>query len=148
MGPAATEELRDVVYDAGETVAALVKHNAPKNTGELKDHIAHKEANDGLTTLVGVGAEHAKIKSGFNDVKLTYKQDGNLNKTSVRNLNVRWQMYKALWHEFGTKGAPERNIPPQKASHFHQRAYDMAAPGIRTRAQKALTNVIRKASRG
>ena len=151
------KELKKVVSDSGKTLENLVRAKAPVQEGELREAVSHKVSSDGFTVMAGVSARHAR---GFKTVKArrvgkVTKGTRRLSKATIRNKNARWQLYKALWHEFGTKGGTYRHrdgstrkIHAQRASHFHQRAYDEAAPRIKADARRAIKIALRDASQG
>ncbi len=159
LEPEATQELKNVTIEAGEMLKFLVLGNVQANgliwTGDMAQWVDSKLSGDKLTVVVGVGAGNAHIrKNGFAGVTAKYTASGNLTKATVRNRDARWAMYKALWAEFGTKGASFSyngravTIPPQPATNFHQKAFDQAAPRIRQQAGLALKNILRDAVNG
>ena len=149
LEPEASEELQNVVLEAGEMLQFLILGSAPVMSGDLRDHVGYKLSRDKLTVLAGVGANSASIqKIGFGESKTRYTKAGNESSASLRDKADRWALYKALWAEFGTKGSPAHGIPAQPATHFHQKAFDQASPRIRAQATSAISKALKKASSG
>jgi len=83
--------------------------------GDLQYQMEIAYGRDGLTAVVGPGAKAVKIsKSPFN-TKLY---------VSEKSKYGAWQFFKGYWLEFGTKGYPKDNIPPQPARPYLNPAYD------------------------
>lgn len=102
-------------------------------TGDMIRSITYSLGRDGMTALIGPGADRLKVtKSPFNTTLYKTKKD----KESAFNF------FKAYWFEFGTKGYPKRNIPPQVPKPFMNPAWDMNKDNlikdIRKQVAKAL----------
>lgn len=156
LEPETTAELKGLVETTGAMLAGAVAANAPRDSGDMAKHVGYKVSRDGLTVYAGVGAGNLHIqKNGFGAVKTKLTKAGNETKATIRNKAARWALYKALWHEFGTKGAKASRIGkgkrkgaataagrPQPASHFHQRAYDAVMPAMKGRIRGAVQKAI------
>lgn len=67
---------------------------------------------------------------------------------SKRNKALMFEYFKGYWIEFGTKGAPKKNIPPQPARPFMQPAYDLNESWILGRVKAGINKALDRASRG
>ncbi|NBN64147.1 HK97 gp10 family phage protein [Pannonibacter tanglangensis] len=85
----------------------------PVRTGDLAAALSAQVDGDGLRARIGL-----------------------LSRTAARE-QFYWQFI-----EFGTKGSPERNIPPMPASPFMGPALDLNAPGIAARIGRATGGVL------
>lgn len=147
LDPEVKSQVASAIETSGARLAARVTGNAPSLTGELRQQIGYKVSRDKLTVVAGVGAGNAHIqKSGFGGVVIKKTKSGAKTKVTIRNEKARWNLYKALWHEFGTKGG--NGAPPQSASHFHQRAFDAEEGAIKSRVQGAVSKALQMAVNG
>ena len=147
LDPETTKNVATAIEQAGVSLARRVRSNAPRDTGDLIEQIGYKVSRDKLTVVAGVGAGNAHIqKSGFSGVAVKRTKSGSKTKVTIRNENARWQLYKALWHEFGTKGSSD--LPPLPASHFHQRAFDSEEKAIKRKVQGAVSRALTVAASG
>ena len=109
------------------------------DSGDMISSISIKYARDGLTAVVGPGADVIKVnKSPFNT---------NLYVSAKSKWHAA-QFFKAYWAEFGTKGDPSRNIPPQRATYFMAKAYDMNKRRIRRDIDHAVDVTLTNLARG
>lgn len=88
-------EVQDAVLEAGTMVYRDMVAAAPRETGNLAQSIQIKRSPDKLVVRVGFVSKKAK-------------RDG----------------FYARFHELGTKGSPEHNIPPLPARPFIAPALD------------------------
>lgn len=100
--------------------------------GDMIASIGIKYGRDGLTAVIGPGAE---------DLHLT-------GKTSIRGKEARWNFNKGLWAEFGTKGDPKRNIPRIPPAPFMNPAYEMNAKHIQKDVHRAVEIALERAASG
>lgn len=110
----------DAVEDALKAVQADAIRFVAKDTGETASLIEYKQSSDRLTGVVGPGAKSAAVKKAAAGSAWATRSS-KLSKVSKRKLMA---FFKGYWLEFGTKGAPDRNIPPQPARPFMQPAWD------------------------
>ena len=109
------------------------------STGETLRSITYKISRDKLTAVIGPGAAKVKItKNPFDTTQ--YKT-----KPSKREA---WNFFKGYWFELGTKGAPDRNIPPQRARPFMNPAYDVNKEELTRRVRKAVAIALKEAASG
>lgn len=109
------------------------------DTGDMIASIAIKYGRDGLTAVIGPGAEVIKInKSPFNTT--LYVSD--------KSKYMAWQFFKGYWAEFGTKGSAKHNIPAQQARPFMQPAYDSNKAAYSKSVRAAVKNALEQASGG
>lgn len=122
LEPEATKEIKakiargaqDIKDDAVRGARNLDKPGV--GTGEMIRSITYTFGRDGMTALIGPGADRLKVsKSPFNTTLYKTKRDK----------EAAFNFFKAYWFEFGTKGYPKRNIPPQPARPFMNPAWDM-----------------------
>ena len=73
---------------------------------------------------------------------------GEIIKMSAANKALLFQFYKGYWHEFGTKGSPENNIPPLPARPFMNPAYQMNEEYGKQQVRAAVKLALERASRG
>lgn len=127
-------------------IAEDAKANAPELTGETKESIEAIVSRDGLTSTIGPGARALRStrRQGFS-VFATRALNLNLSKRNTRLLRA---FYKAYWYEFGTKGNPAKNIPPQPAQPFMGPAYDANAEAMKADIRRAIRTTLERASRG
>jgi HK97 gp10 family phage protein len=151
--PAITKSLRSAIQDGANRIAHTAAALAPADTGELRMSIQTKVSSDGLTAIIGPGARAAEILrsktgSSFGTKSKRGKSAGK--KVSLSRLNKRLLMsfYKAYWIEYGTKGAPKRNIPPQPARPFMTPAFDINKSYISNKVKAAINSILEQASNG
>lgn len=142
IDPEATEAVRVAIAEGVQAIELDAVQLVPKDTGDLARSIQHKVSRDGLTAIVGPGANAAEIVrrkagSAFNvrGVKLSNK-----------NKELMFQFFKGYWIERGTKGNPKKNIPPQPPRPFMKPAYDMNKQWILGRVKKGIANALAKAA--
>lgn len=144
--PAATQELRDTVEDGAQKIHFDALTLVPRDEGDLARSIAYKLGRDGLTAVIGPGAENAKLRK--NKAHVGYVVAASGVRMSKANKDRLWQYFKGYWVEFGTKGSPRHNIPPQPPRPFMNPAYLMNRDWIKRDASKAIGKALERASRG
>lgn len=151
--PRILREATDVIRDGLNRIQRDAMALVPVDQGDLQASIDVKLSRDRLAGIVGPGVKAADIVrrrtgSAFGSVVRRGKKRGQKIRLIGRNRQALWQFYKGYWVEFGTKGAPRRNIPPQPARPFMRPAYDRNRAWIRMRWKRAVTNVLERVSRG
>lgn len=148
IDPEITQEVRDLVESAGKKIASDIKSNSAHlvDSGDMIESIGYKVSRDGLSVVAGVEAEATKIILGA--IKGTRKKSGKLTLATQRKIKTRMNVYKAIWHEFGTKGSSRHNIPPIHPQRMHQRAFDANAPGLKKKFSAAIEKALRGAANG
>lgn len=106
-------------------------------TGDMLQSIAVKKGRDGLTAVIGPGAKAITVSKSPFDTTMYVTQKSKF---------LAWQFFKAYWLEFGTKGTPERNIPPQPATPFVQPAWDSNKGWLIKEVKTAVSRAIARAS--
>lgn len=117
MGPGTTKPVQREIADGADRILARMLSRVRRRTGRLAGLLRRRVARDGLTARIGLLTKRAE-RLGFH----------------------------ARFQEFGTRGSPERNIPPQPADPFIGPAVDAEAPGIVRKARRAIDQVLRRAS--
>lgn len=153
VDPSITTELRNAVRDGANMIARTAATLAPMDTGELRLSIETNVSRDGMTAIVGPGARAAEIlrvRTGSQFGRVVAKGKNRGRKVNLSRMNKRLLMsfYKGYWAEFGTKGNPKRNIPPQPARPFMGPAYDINKGAIRSRTQRDINRILARASSG
>ena len=147
LDPETKKNVATAIEQTGIALARGVRARTPRDTGAMIAEVGYKVSRDKLTVVAGVGAGNASIqKIGFGEVVVKRNKSGAKTKVTIRNEKARWNLYKALWHEFGTKGG--NGAPPQPASHFHQRAFDAEEDAIKSRVQGAVSRALEMAVNG
>lgn len=131
-----------------EMVAATAAANVPRDSGDLAANIDVALSSDGLAGVAGPSAKNAKVKKalskGATSVFATRASGGKVISTGTKKKI--FQFFKGYWIEFGTKGSPERNIPPQPARPFMQPAWDINSAAIKRRLKKAIDQQLKRAA--
>ena len=141
LEPEITKEIKDDLERGANNIAndaAVYAYSLGLyDTGDMIDSIEVNMGRDGLTAVIGPGAKRIKIsKSPFNTT--LYVKD--------KDKHAALQFFKAYWAEFGTKGAPNRNIPPQPATPFMNPSYDANKGDIMKDLDKSIGDALRIAS--
>lgn len=119
LEPDATEGIRKALTEGAEAMHYDMLSNIPKDTGETAQHLSYKVARDGLTARVGF--------IGKKDV------EGG---------------YVARFIEYGTKGHPAKNIPPQPARPFMRPAFDNNKAWMLKQINKAIERTLQVLASG
>lgn len=113
--------IKPAIKQAAASIEASAKAYAPKDTGELMRAIKSKVSGDGMSAVIGPYANAAIVNSVVKGTAFNNKGGGVLTELDKKK---KFQFFKGYWIEFGTKGAPDRNIPAQPARPFMQPAFD------------------------
>lgn len=137
--PETTKSLRATFAEGAEAIAqdarGIAYSKGIQDQGDMIHSIEVKMGRDGLTAVIGPGAKRVRIsKSPFNTT--LYVKD--------KDKYEAWQFFKGYWAEFGTKGTPDRNIPPQAPRPFMQPAYDLNKQKISWGVKKGVSGVLVK----
>lgn len=146
-------ELQEPVRQAVKNTAEAIKQDAimlaPIDEGDLVRSIDYKIGRDGFTAVVGPGAKAAEIaRSKGGSAFATRDLRGEIIKMSAANKHLLFQFFKGYWHEFGTKGSPERNIPPLPARPFMNPAFFLNEEYGKQQVRAAVKQALERASRG
>jgi len=119
--------VRPAMENAAQAVKSDMVSLMPELTSNLKHRVAYKLSPDGMAALIGPEADR------FNVVARYRKKYGVLGVSSegkvatVATQDKVADIASVFYFRFldsGTKGAPDRNIPPQPALNIRQRALD------------------------
>ena len=144
VAPAVTEEIAEELRIGAERVALDARGLAPRDQGDLAAAIERKESNRGLSQAVGPGVRgYEADRRGRRRVLR-----GLTGTISAASRDLLFQFSKGLWHEFGTKGDPERNVPPLPATPFMGPAFRLNVGRIRQRVRRAIRTTLDRVSRG
>lgn len=139
IDPETTAGVKESIQRGAEAIETdiLINGQAHRITGDMLGSVAIKYGRDKLTAVIGPGASSISVnKSPFSTT---------LYVTNTSKFNA-WQFFKAYWIEFGTKGAPSRNIPPQPAKPFVQPAWDSNKTWLISDVKAAVKKAIQRAS--
>lgn len=125
-------------------IEASAKMFVPKDTGDLMRSINHKVSGDGMAAVVGPWAKSAIVASLVKGGIFNNKGGGEM---SALDKKKKFQFFKGYWIEFGTKGAPDRNIPPQPARPFMQPAFDANKSAGLSRVKSAVDKQLKDVAR-
>lgn len=138
MDPEITDGIKTEISSIAKEMETAMLGMVPVDQGDLAETIAHKLGRDGLTAVVGPGAASAQIKRGMKMSQQKYKKDGTVTASTARNNNVRFQLYKAHWIEFGTK--------KKAARPFIQPAFDINKDRFKRNVRAAVKKAIDEAA--
>lgn len=111
-------------------------------TGDMLNSMSYNISKDGFTAVIGPGAKNAKIfKAVFGD-----KAEGSYKTKAAKQ--DRMNIMKGFWVEFGTKGAPEFDIPPMPPRPFMNPAWDANKDKLRDRIGKEVRDVLEAGANG
>ncbi|WP_041795439.1 HK97-gp10 family putative phage morphogenesis protein [Pararhodospirillum photometricum] len=118
-----TKALKTTFAEGAEEMAQQATANVVEagliDSGELVRSMKAKTSRDGLTAKVGI--------VGQRDNKL---------------------VWYGHFHEFGTRGCPEKNIPPLPAQHFLGRAFDQTKQRFGQKIADEVDRALDRASQG
>ena len=142
--PAILRGIQDPLRDGLNSVGRDARSLAPVRDGDLRASIDVSLSRDKLAGVVGPGAKAAEI---------VRRRTGSAFKGSevrMRKINKKllMQFYKGYWLEFGTKGAPKRNVPPLTPRPFMRPAWDMNERRIKAAIRQGVNNALRQAASG
>ncbi|MEO1223797.1 MAG: HK97 gp10 family phage protein [Pseudomonadota bacterium] len=142
------QEVKDEVIAVSKVIADDAQALAPVRDGDLASSITFTVAGDGLSSAIGPGARAVRL------AKSKRKGRGVFASLALLSVTFRkadawalWQNVKGYWAEFGTKGDPDRNIPPQPATPFMRPSYEMNRSWAIGRFRQAITRTLKKARR-
>ena len=141
-----TQELRDVVSESLDEIERDALGLVPVDAGDLAHSIEVKISSDGFTGIVGPGAKAAEIVRRKAGSVFAFAGD-KINLSAAKKHDL-FQFFKGYWIEFGTKGSPEHNIPPQPARPFMTPAYEFNRPRIRERVKAAIDRILQRVANG
>lgn len=148
VDPELSEGLKKIVRDGASDIARDMADLAPRDDGDLRASISYKVGSDGFTAIIGPGADRASVRSkGFKASKAKYTKAGNMTKATLKDKHARYQLYKALWLEFGTK-AGKKGSAAQPARPFIAPAMDINRMRISARATSEINRIIKRAADG
>lgn len=143
IDPEVTADLKVTFRNAAETIsndaAAGAYAQGLYDSGDMIASITYKMGRDGLTAVIGPGADRIKISKNPFDTTLYVKD---------RDKHAAMQFFKAYWAEFGTKGVPSKGIPPQSATPFLNPAFDANKGWIARQTKDGISASLRAASNG
>ena len=143
--------VRKAVNDSAEAVRLdAVTRVRPVS---IKQSIEIKKGRDGLTAMVGPSASAADLAARKNKSAGGSKSAFGASRRSSVRLSKRkteelFQFFKAYWYEFGTKGVPSRNIPPQRARPFMGPAANVNRRFFEQQSRAAVQEALRLLARG
>jgi hypothetical protein len=146
-----SDGVRQVVRDGAEAVR--LDAIARVQPTSIKRSIETKYGRDGLTALVGPSAKAADLAARKNQRAGGARSAfGAARRSSVRLSKAKseelFQFFKAFWYEFGTKGVPSRNIPPQPARPFMRPAMDVNRRYFTEESRRAIRRALDQLSTG
>jgi hypothetical protein len=138
LEPDAVKDIKTVFYQGAEAIWMDAVNNLQSKLsgdgyGDLLASVTIKYGRDGMTAVIGPGAKTVTINKSPWNTRL-YVKDSQKHEA--------WQFFKGYWFEFGTKGYPEHNIPPQPARPFMNPAYDTNKGRITKGVQKAVHDAL------
>jgi HK97 gp10 family phage protein len=131
--------IKPAIRDAAIAIQLDAIQRVSVDNGDLQRSIDFKISPDGLAAVIGPSAKSAAVAREVRGSAFATRSTVSLGGISKKAL---FQFFKGYWLEFGTKGAPDRNIPPQQARPFMQPAYDVnkawAIARVKTEVDKQL----------
>lgn len=113
--------------------------------GDLQRSITHKLGRDKMTAVIGPGAKSAAVARAAKGSPFATRSTIQLGSISKHDL---FQFFKGYWIEFGTKGAPDRNIPPQPARPFMQPAFDVNKTWATNEVRREVNRQLERLAKG
>ncbi|MAR55853.1 MAG: hypothetical protein CMM93_01595 [Rickettsiales bacterium] len=133
-------EIPNAIEDTLKAVVADAIQNAPEDTGDMAAEIEYKMRPDGLAGAAGPGAASSVVRGKTKGNAFASKA-GRMSRVSAHRL---LQFFKGYWTEFGTKGNPAKNIPPQPARPFMQPAWDANRAWAIARVRRAVNEQLKR----
>jgi len=141
--PDITQELKTywvkVANEIADIAAYIAYSKGLYREGDMIESIEVQMGRDGLTAVIGPGAKRIRLSKSPFDTTLYIKD---------KDKHAALQFFKAYWAEFGTKGAPSRNIPPQVPTPFMNPAYDSKNRDILKNRDRIVHKVLIEVTRG
>lgn len=138
LEPEMLEPIKKALDEGAQRIESDMLSGVPRDTGLTANEIAIKKARDGLTAVIGPGARYISVTRNPFDTTM---------KVTNRNRRAMMAFFRAYWAEFGTKGSPARNIPPQPARPFMIPAFDRNRDGIQKSVNERVAEVLRSVTR-
>jgi HK97 gp10 family phage protein len=163
----ADKPLKAVLEEVSQVLVDDIKARVPVDTGELRESIEYNISSDGLTAVVGPAVKSGAVRkatkgSGFNTEKVNW---GKIRKGTKDKL---WQVTKAYWVEFGTKGHKVQtqiksaladkqkgeffgktvDVPAMPARPFINPAYEAHKDTIKSKVASAFNKMLEDVARG
>ena len=137
--PETTDGIRAVIEKGAKAIETdiLINGQSHRLTGDMLASVDIKYGRDKMTAVIGPGAASVTVNKSPFDTTLYVSQKSKFNA---------WQFFKAYWIEFGTKGAPDLNIPPQPAQPFVQPAWDSNKPWLVAEVRSAVNKALQVAA--
>jgi HK97 gp10 family phage protein len=113
--PAIRQEYKVVSREIGNAVLEKMRELVAEDKGDLKNALSARVSPDGLSVSVGLTTKRRRQK-----------------------------FFYSRFIEGGTKGYPERNIPPMPARPFMEPAFELTKPENIKRANNLIKTSLRK----
>ena len=136
--------IKPAILQTALEIEASAKQFVPVDKGDLQKSINHKVSGDGMAAVVGPYAKAAIVASLVKGGIFNNKSGGEM---SALDKKKKFQFFKGYWTEFGTKGTPDRNIPPQPARPFMQPAFDANKTAGLERVKSAVDKQLKDVAR-
>lgn len=114
--------IKPAILAAAQAIMIDAQFRVPVDEGDLQRSITYKISPDGMAAVVGPAAKSAAVAREVRGSAFATRSTVTLGAVSKKDL---FQFFKGYWIEFGTKGAPDRNIPAQPARPFMTPAFDV-----------------------
>lgn len=137
----AERRIGHAIEEAAQAITADAIARAPKDTERLAAEIEYSLSPDKLSATVGPAAKSVRyIKSQGFSIFANRATKREMRETTKDRL---FQVFKGYWQEFGTKGAPKRNIPPQPPRPFMEPAWDVNASWAKNNVKNAVNGALK-----
>lgn len=140
MDKSITQGVRSEIEAAAKSIEMDMLVMAPVDEGDLARSISYKIGKDGMTALIGPAARSTQIKRGLKSGPTKYTKSGRLTAATIRNKKARFELYKAMWLEFGTSNMAARP--------FIQPAYDANKDEFTKRVRNAVSAALEEGASG
>lgn len=145
--PEVTEQTRQAMRDGAEAITLDAIARVPKDEGDLARSIGYQLGRDGLTAVIGPAAKQVAMVGGRTNAGAAFATGSKRQrKLSIKNKEALFQFFKGYWIENGTKGSPERNIPPMPARPFMGPAWDLNRDWLLRNVREGINKALEKAS--
>lgn len=144
LEPGVVDQVRGAIKDSAQAITADAIQLAPVDEGDLVRSIDFKLGRDGLTAVIGPGANAAEIarrKAGS-----PFTAASRSIPLSRANKALLFQFFKGYWIEFGTKGGG--GVERQPPRPFMRPAFQVNRRYAERRVQSAVRNALEVAARG
>jgi hypothetical protein len=126
--PALVEQyVRPAMDNAAQAVKIDMISLIPELTGNLQNRVSYKLSPDGMAALIGPEADRfdvvARYRKKYGVLGVSSEGKVATVATQAKVADIASVFYFRFL-DSGTKGAPDRNIPPQPALNIRQRALD------------------------